>query len=480
MVTGSLLSDRYRVEERIAMGGMGSVYLATDERLDRHVALKVLKEELADDERFVERFRREARAAGALSHPNIAGVFDFGQHEARYYMVMELAEGRDLARVLREEGPLSPERSVRIASQIAQALAHAHAAGVVHRDIKPPNVIIGRSDRVKVTDFGIARAVGDSTLTATGSVLGTAHYISPEQAGGGEVGPPADIYALGIVLYEMLTGSLPFTGDSALAVAMRHVSDDVPPPSELNPEVPAHLDSVVARATAKDPRDRFATADEMAQALGAALGSTAEVATAALAGTGMGLAAGEGPAAGATERLEPTVWPIPGGRYDPQRLGRIVLISLGALALIALLLFTLRVPDTGEQRRAATERQEQEKAAPAGAEETQGTEDRQEAAPEGVVISEDLIGSDYREVADALTEAGLQVATESVTSADFGPDVVVETSPPVGTTMTEGDAITLFVNTVSGDEDDAEEDVEEEDGPPEHSKGKGPKKEKDD
>ena len=471
MVTGSLLSDRYRVEERIAMGGMGSVYLATDERLDRQVALKVLKEELADDERFVERFRREARAAGALSHPNIAGVFDFGQHEARYYMVMELAEGRDLARLLREEGPLSPERSVRVASQIAQALAHAHAAGVVHRDIKPPNVIIGEADRVKVTDFGIARAVGESTLTATGSVLGTAHYISPEQAGGAEVGPAADIYSLGIVLYEMLTGSLPFTGDSALAVALRHVSDDVPPPSELNPEVPASLDAVVARATAKDPRDRFGSADEMNKALGGALDLTAEVGTVAMAGAGAGVAT-----AGATEPLEPTVWPIPGGRYDPQRLGRIVLTSLGALALIALVLFTLRLRDTGEQRRAAAERQEQQ-STPAGTE-TEGTEETETAAPGGITISDDFIGTDYREVADTLSKAGLDVAREPVVAEDFPPDAVVETSPPVGTTLSAGDPITLFVNTVSGDEGD--EDDDDEDGPPEHSKGKGPKKEKDD
>ena len=152
MVTGSVLSDRYRIEERLAVGGMGSVYIALDQRLDRSVALKILKEELADDERFVERFRREARAAGALSHPNIAGVYDFGQDDGRYYMVMELAQGRDLARVLREDGPLSPERSVRIVSQIAQAIDHAHATGVVHRDIKPPNVIIGDTDQVKVTD----------------------------------------------------------------------------------------------------------------------------------------------------------------------------------------------------------------------------------------------------------------------------------------------------------------------------------------
>lgn len=467
MVIGSVVSERYRINERLARGGMGSVYLATDQRLDRPVALKVLKEELAEDDRFVERFRREARAAGALSHPNIAGVFDFGHDGARYYIVMELAQGQDLARLLREQGPLSPERSVRIASQIAQALGHAHAAGVVHRDIKPPNVIIGDADRVKVTDFGIARAVGDSTLTATGSVLGTAHYISPEQAGGGEVGPAADIYALGIVLYEMLTGSLPFTGDSALAVAMRHISDEIPPPSNLNPEVPASLDSVVARAAAKDPRDRFSSANQMAEALGAALGSTAEVTTAAMAGGVVGGAM----AAGATQRLEPTVWPIPGSRYDPQRLGRIVLISLGALAMIALLLFALRLRDTGEQRRAAEERQEQQEV-PA---ETPG-----EPEEDTIVLSEEIIGAPYKDVEKALKEEGLLVSVEEVESGDFEKDAIVETSPPVPTELAEGDAITLFVSSGESEEEEDEEDEEDEISPPEHSKGKGPKKEKDD
>lgn len=470
MVTGSVLSDRYRIEERIARGGMGSVYLATDQRLDRRVALKVLKEELADDARFVERFRREARAAGALSHPNIAGVFDFGQDAQLYYMVMELAQGRDLARVLREEAAFSVERSVRIASQIAQALDHAHSAGVVHRDIKPPNVIIGEGDRVKVTDFGIARAIGDATLTATGSVLGTAHYISPEQAGGGEVGPRADLYALGIVLYEMLTGSLPFTGDSALAVAMRHVSDDVPPPSELNPEVPPALDEVVDRATAKDPAARFADAREMVDALGATLERTGEVATTAIAG-----AAGGAVAAGTTEPLGTTVWPIPGSHYDPQRLGRTVLITLGALAVIALLLFALRLRDTGEQRRAAAERQETE-TAPAVQPEAS-----EEAANETLVVSEDFIGEDYRKVADTLSEAGIGVATDFVESDEFGPDRVIATDPPPGSEVSEGDTVTLIVSAGEPEDEDKEdedkknEDKDEEGGPPEHSKGKGSK-----
>ncbi|MDP9067734.1 MAG: protein kinase [Actinomycetota bacterium] len=471
MVEGTLLSDRYRIEERLATGGMGAVYAATDQRLGRRVAVKVLKEGLADDQRFVERFRREARAAGALSHPNVAGVYDFAEHAGRHYMVMELAQGRDLSWVLREEGPLSPERAARIGSRIARALAHAHAAGVVHRDIKPANVIVDDSDKVKVTDFGIARAVGDSSLTATGSMLGTAHYISPEQASAGEVGPRSDIYSLGIVVYEMLTGTLPYTGDSAIAVAMRHVSEEVPAPSAINGQVPQALDAFVARATAKDPKDRFADAGHMATALEETLGGTVETPTAAMgvAAPAAATAAMTGAAAGATQTLGQTVWPIPGERWDPQRLGRRVVLFFAALSLIALLLLLFRLGGD-EQPAAAVGGQEQVESPieEPVAEETA-------AEPSGnYVLSEDVIGADYREVEEILKEAGLSVGKEDVDSDEFPKDAVVATDPPPGTELEEGDAVTLFV---SKGEDFEEEDDDE--GPPGHSKGKGPK-EKDD
>ncbi len=468
MVAGTLLSDRYRVEERLAGGGMGSVYSAIDERLARRVAVKVLKEGLADDPRFVERFRREARAAGALSHPNVAGVYDFAEDVGRHYMVMELAQGRDLSWVLREEGPLSPERSARIGAQIARALAHAHAAGVVHRDIKPANVIVGESDRVKVTDFGIARAVGDSSLTATGSMLGTAHYISPEQASGSEVGPRSDIYSLGIVVYEMLTGTLPYTGDSAIAVAMRHVAEEVPAPSALNPKVPSSLDAFVARATAKNPQDRFPDADVMATALEEALGSTAESATTVMgAGVIAPTAAMGGP--GATQEMNQTVWPIPGERWDPQRLGRRVVFFFGALAAIALLLLLLRLDNAGEQTAASLDPQEQQEPV---AEEPVVEEPEEDAGT--YVVSEDVIGADYREVEELFKEAGLDVVKEEVDNEDFPKDAVVATEPSPGTELQEGDAITLFVSTGEDVEED-DEDVEEDEGPPGHAKGKGPK-----
>ena len=261
------LLDRYHLEERIAAGGMGTVWAAQDERLGRRVAVKMLKDDLAGDPRFVERFRREARAVAALGHPNIANVFDYGEDHGKHFIVMELVEGRDLARLLREEGPMNAGRAAGIAAQACEALGHAHLAGVIHRDVKPGNVMVGDDDRVKVTDFGIARAQGDTSLTATGSVLGTSHYLSPEQAAGGSIGPPSDVYSMGCVLYEMLTGAVPFTGESPVGIAMRHVSEEVPPPSSLAADVPPAVDDVVAKATAKDPKDRFADGRDMAAAL---------------------------------------------------------------------------------------------------------------------------------------------------------------------------------------------------------------------
>lgn len=445
MVIGTVLSERYRLDERIASGGMGSVYAATDQRLERKVAVKLLKEGLAEDPTFIERFRREARAAGALSHPNIAAVYDFGSDDRCHYMVMELAPGQDLSRVLRDEGPLDPDRARSIAAQIAAALTHAHAAGVVHRDIKPPNVILDANDNVKVTDFGIARAAGDATLTATGSVLGSAHYISPEQAGGAEVGPATDIYSLGIVLYEMLTGTVPFTGDSIVAVAMRHVSDDVPPPSELRTDVPQHLDQVVRRATMKDPHERYATAAELRSAL--------------LSDEGDATAVG-GPV-GATERIETTVWPIPGSRWDPQKVGRNVLIVLGLLVATAFALLLLRL-GSAEQPSAATDRQE---------EQAQSEEPSPETNEEGVTIPTEIVGEKVKDVEKALEEAGLVVTTEPVASEEFEKDRVITSSPEPGSTVAPGDTVTLQVSSGAPEEGDDDED-EEDEGEDEHP-GKG-------
>jgi eukaryotic-like serine/threonine-protein kinase len=474
MVIGTRLADRYAIEERVATGGMGTVFVATDERLGRRVAVKVLKEEFADDPRFVERFRREARAAGALSHPNVAGVYDFGEDSDRHFMVMEMAPGRDLAQVLREEGQLSPDRVVRIGSQIAEALGHAHSAGLVHRDIKPANVIIGEKDKVKVTDFGIARAAGDATLTATGSVLGTAHYISPEQAAGDKIGPATDIYSLGIVLYEMLTGTLPFTGDSALAVAMRHVSDEVPRPSDLNRDVPDGLDRVVTKATAKVPEDRYANGSDLAGALTASLGPTAgqsavAAPTAVEAGPGStALLTGPGAAA---EAQAARVWPIPGQRWDPRRIGRAVIAIFAFLLLLAagLLVWRLASDDDTERRGRAGAGQPAEEPAEGAADQPP------ETTTAGFTIPASIVGMHKDEAKSLLEAQGLPVKETETATEDFDHDEVVNTNPEPGSVVQPGEVVTLFVNKV----EEPDEEGDGDDSGPGNSEGKGEGKDKD-
>lgn len=261
------LAERYVLRGVIATGGMGEVHLATDQRLGRQVAVKVLAQRLTDSPEAVERFRREAMSAAGLSHPNIARVYDYGVDGASHFIVMEYLAGRSLDRLLRDRAPLPPQEAVGIASPVCAALAAAHSAGIVHRDIKPGNIMVTPDGTVKVTDFGIARALGAAPLTDTGTVMGTAAYLPPEVSRGGSAGPGSDLYSLGIVLFEMLTGRVPFSGDTPVTVAMRHLSEDVPPPSELVPGLPRGLDEVVARATSREPGDRYPSAEAMADGL---------------------------------------------------------------------------------------------------------------------------------------------------------------------------------------------------------------------
>jgi eukaryotic-like serine/threonine-protein kinase len=438
MVDTGNLQSRYYLDERLALGGMGTVFTATDERLHRKVAVKLLKPELAEDPRFVERFKREARAVAALSHSNIAGIYDYGIDGDRHFIVMELVDGMDLARVLRSDAPLSPERASRIAAQICSALAHAHAADIVHRDVKPGNVIIDRSDGVKVTDFGIARAIGDSTLTATGSVIGTAQYLSPEQAGGRRAGPASDIYSAGIVLYEMLTGSVPFTGDTPVAIAVRHMSEGVPRPSDLQPEVPRELDAVVARATARNPDDRYRSASEMEAELrkfappagGAVIPDPAVSASTAV------LDPSE-----ATRQFDDRVGSASGRDWDTKRIGRAVLIVLAALALIAVALVAVRLltdreePTVGNPRREQRQQQQQPVETP-------------EEAQASYAIESSLMGmnvKDAKEYLEGLKGMELEVIEETVES-DSEKDTVVGTEPEIGSTIQPGSAVTLLVS----------------------------------
>ena len=296
---GDVIDERYEISAHLGSGGMAEVYCAKDTQLGRLVALKVLHERFAADEEFVERFKREASSAAGLAHQHVVGVYDRGEWEGTSYIAMEFVSGRTLKQIIVEHGPLAPQAAVDLTVQILRAARFAHRRGIIHRDFKPQNVIVDDEGRAKVTDFGIARA-GASDMTQTGSILGTAQYLSPEQAQGHAVGARSDLYSIGIILYELLTGRVPFQAESAVTIALKQVSETPVPPSELNPRVTPELEAVVLRALAKEPPARFADADEFIAALEAAASripsqraiAAAEAAAAALPTAAVGAAGG--------------------------------------------------------------------------------------------------------------------------------------------------------------------------------------------
>ncbi|MGG3888998.1 Stk1 family PASTA domain-containing Ser/Thr kinase [Metabacillus fastidiosus] len=263
MLIGQRLSGRYKIIEVIGGGGMANVYLAKDIILEREVAIKVLRFDFANDDEFIKRFHREAQAATSLAHPNIVSIYDVGEENGVYYIVMEYVEGQTLKQYIQGYAPLHPREALNIMSQIVSAIAHAHENQIVHRDIKPHNILIDRHGNIKVTDFGIAIALSSTTITQTNSVLGSVHYMSPEQARGGLANKKSDIYAMGIVFFELLTGKMPFDGESAIAIALKHLQTETPSPKRWNPDIPQSVENIILKATAKDSFYRYNTAEEM-------------------------------------------------------------------------------------------------------------------------------------------------------------------------------------------------------------------------
>ncbi len=337
----TLFDGRYRIVRKLGAGGMANVYLAEDQELGRRVAIKILNDRHANDDQFVERFRREAKNAASLSHPNIVSVYDRGEADGTYYIAMEYIEGRTLKELIVTRGPSPVAIAIDYSRQILSALRFAHRNGIVHRDIKPHNVLVDSEGRVKVTDFGIARA-GTSQMTEAGSIIGTAHYLSPEQARGAPVDQTSDLYSAGIVLYELLTGTVPFSGDTPVEIAMKHLSQTPEPPTAHRSDLPRDLDYVVLRALAKDPTERYRSAEEMdgdleriARGL-AVSAETAEAATTVLAGAAYDPA----PTAVTTVRPGPPTPRYQTGRYysydEPSPRRRSVWPWLLALGLVIL------------------------------------------------------------------------------------------------------------------------------------------------
>ena len=401
---------RYAVIEHVGSGGMADVYRARDELLGREVAVKVLSERFSRDRAFVERFRREAQAAANLSHPNIVSLFDYGADDDTYFIVMEFIEGRSLAEVISEDGALLPERAAEIASDVAKALERAHTGGLVHRDIKPGNVMITSTGQTKVTDFGIVRALGgeaDQTMTQTGMVIGTAAYLSPEQAQGNPVDARSDVYSLGIVLFEMLTGQTPFSGETPLSIAYKHVREEPPPPSQINPDAPAPLDAITLKALAKNADNRYSSAGEMSQDLQRYLSGQSIHATPLMSQTTrVQTAAGSSTSVMREVEYEDTYEP------EPRRGAWYVVVALLILALFGLGAWFLatQVLDQGRP-----------------------------------VEMPDVVGMKEDEAVDELEKLGLEVAVETEENrAREGK--VVDQDPDPEATLNEGDEVTIVVS----------------------------------
>jgi serine/threonine-protein kinase len=475
----TIIDGRYRVISRLGSGGMADVYLAQDQLLGREVAVKVLHHHFAEDHEFVERFRREASSAAALSHPNIVGIFDRGEWNGTYYIAMEYVAGRSLKTIVREQGPLDPALAIDIVIQILRAARSAHRRGVIHRDLKPHNVILDEEGRARVTDFGIARA-GASDMTLTGSIMGTAQYLSPEQAQGFAVSATSDLYSIGVILYELLTGVVPFEGESAVAIAFKQVSAEPRPPSELNPSLPPSLDAVVLRALAKDPAQRYGDADELIAALQheretlPAYAGTAATAREYHApppagpGTGSLLLAGGGPGGYEPENG------APGDRRRRAWLWALGILAVAAIAVVAVLLTrsnpSVNVPNvTGQTEQAAGATLRSDGLVPASSlkpsvtvasglvigQSPRAGDIVKKGGRVSIVISSgpaskslpNVAGLSAAKAAAKLRKAGLKTTTKTEASKTVQAGLVIDTEPPAETEVQEGHVVTLIVSS---------------------------------
>ncbi|WP_090770100.1 Stk1 family PASTA domain-containing Ser/Thr kinase [Nonomuraea maritima] len=504
MTQPRLLGGRYELDGVVGRGGMAEVYRARDIRLDRIVAIKTLRSDLARDHTFQARFRREAQSAASLNHPAVVAVYDTGEDATDGtpvpYIVMEYVDGRTLRDLLRQDRRLLPERAVELVDGILRALDYSHRGGIVHRDIKPANVMITRAGDVKVMDFGIARAMADSaaTMTQTAQVIGTAQYLSPEQARGERVDARSDIYSTGCVLYELLTGQPPFTGDSPVAIAYQHVREEPIPPSQIDPEIPAWADAIVLKAMAKDPAHRYQSAGEMRADIQRAMsGMPVDAQTMAMTsnygqGTRMMTAAQmqSGPSTQRTSSVSPYEYDEGGGRGGRRRASGggntavktalwiiIPLLIIGSFITIGYVMFSgkdtpvdtqVTIPALATQERAFAEQQlktlglkvevvsqadsDAEKGTVIKTDPAEGTKVAKESAvklyvssgPKKIKVPDGLVGMPQADAMAALEEAGLQ-GTVKTRASSKKQGTVIATDPKAGASLEEGGTVTVFV-----------------------------------
>ncbi len=428
-----VVDTRYRTIKPLGSGGMADVYLAHDEVLDRDVALKVLSQRYAEDDGSVERFRREAKSAASLSHPNIIYTYDQGEtDDGTYYIVMEYLPGGTLKERILRKGPLPPQTAVAVAIQIAEALEEAHRYGVIHRDIKPQNILITDSGDVKVADFGIARAASSGTVTETGWIMGSAHYISPEQAMGEPVSPRSDLYSLGIVLYEMLTGTLPYDAENPIGIAIKHVDGPLRPPREVDPSIPEGINAVTVQLLAKDPKDRYQNAADLLEdlyrierGLTPAAATTQQMLNAAATTRAMG---DERLATTQANRIEaPSPLPHQERKQRRKIFPRVFLLVMAAALLAALALIGTVGSSLWQN--------------------FLGNDTPVLEVPSLVKVP-DVRGQSLEEASSTLQDAGLTVDQEYDTAESSEPKgTVLSTDPPAGSEVEEGTSVALTVSS---------------------------------